>query len=141
MASLYVLFVVVHWSMTLIQKEYPKNPSVRAYLLDYFENLMLDDASEDHNEVIIPLPILTKVKIQTAKLMREYVDNFVHVYRRTNNCELSDDEIRTHLAYRGMSNVVSWIKPEEHFKVDKLSWMGVTFVEPTNVVKYGSVVT
>lgn len=36
-----------------------------------------------------------------------------------------------------MPDVVSWIKSDEHFKVDHRARRGVTLVEPDDAVKYG----
>lgn len=85
----------------------------------------------------MPPLVLTKGEIQVVKLMREHVDNFIQVYWRTSYCEPSDAEIRAHLECRGRSDVVSWIKHEEHFKVDKLSLRGVILEELINTFKYG----
>lgn len=59
--------------------------------------------------------------------MKECVDDFAQVYQRAHNREPIDVEIMTHMEYWGRSGVVSWVKPEEHFKVDELFRRGMTF--------------
>ena len=52
----------------------------------------------------------------------------------------SDDEITSHLGYQGKSNVVSWIKPDNHFKDDDLARKGIQLVELNSANKYYLVV-
>lgn len=41
------------------------------------------------------------------------------------------------MEHKGITNVVSWVNPGEHFKVDELSQQGMTLVELTDISKYG----
>lgn len=61
--------------------------------------------------------------------MSERAKNFIQLYIKTNDREPSDAEVRTHLELRGMTDVVSWITPGEHSKVDHMAWRGVALVE------------
>lgn len=62
------------------------------------------------------------------------------MFNGARNCDPSDAKIRFHLDCRGRPDVVSWIKPGEHFKVDELSQWCVTLLESPDAVKYGWVV-
>ena len=68
--------------------------------------------------------------------MREHADNFVWFYRGRNGYGHSDVEIASHLEYMGMSNVVPWIRPDDHFKVDELTHKGNRLIEPYNANRY-----
>lgn len=48
----------------------------------------------------------------------------------------SNAEIVSHLEERGNSNDLSWIKPDDHFKVDELALNGLWLVYPGKPRKY-----
>lgn len=56
---------------------------------------------------------------------------------KTHNYEPSDAEIRTQIEYQGWIYVVSWIKPDEYFKVYEFYQRGMTLLESADVNKYG----
>lgn len=69
---------------------------------DSFEALLSDDSGkDDHFEVPMPSPILIEAKIKVATSRRKRDDKFVQLYRRSNNFEPIDVEIRTHLENLG----------------------------------------
>ncbi|KAL5075450.1 hypothetical protein RYX36_014434 [Vicia faba] len=82
-------------------------------------------------------PILTEEEIQAIRRMREHADKFIQLFVMTNNRELSDAEVKAYWDLQSMSDVVSWITLDDHFKVDHLARRGVTLVKSTDVVKYG----
>lgn len=67
--------------------------------------------------------------------MRECVSDFVWIYHGVKDLEPSDTKIVSHLEYGGKSNVVSWIKPGDHFKVDELNLKGIRLVKSNNANK------
>lgn len=53
--------------------------------------------------------------------MRELINDFIQVYWRAHNREPNDVQIRIHMEYWSKSDVVSWVKPDEHFKFNEIS--------------------
>lgn len=66
----------------------------------------------------MPPPILSEEEIQDNKQMREFVDDFIQLYIRTNNRETNNTEARTHLDLLGRSDIIYYIIPDEHSKAD-----------------------
>lgn len=90
----------------------------KASSLDSFAALLSDDdAEEGHDVVLIPL------------------SHFVYCNRRTYNRKASDVEIKTHMEHKGRTNVVFFLKPDKHFRIDELFLRGVTLVESDDARK------
>lgn len=68
--------------------------------------------------------------------MRGHVNDFVQLYLRTIASEPRDIEVKAHLDFRGRTNVMSWITPSGHSKIDHLSQNGVTLEESTDATNY-----
>lgn len=79
---------------------------------------------------------MTEEEIKANKWTRELTDDSVPLYLRTNYREPSHVEVRIHLELRGWSDIVSWIMPDEHSKVNYMALRGVTLVELDDAVKY-----
>lgn len=68
--------------------------------------------------------------------MRKHAKSYIQIFLRTNNYEPIDVEVKTYLDLRGRLDLVSWITPNEHSKIDHLTWKEFTLVDPTDAVKY-----
>lgn len=76
----------------------------------------------------MPPPILTEAEIEVSQQIRECVRKFVQLDRGMNGREPIYGEIANHLDYLGKYKVVSWIRSNDHLKVDELAQKGIRLV-------------
>lgn len=91
--------------------------------------LVNSNGGEDSIENRCFSPVLTELEIKAVQQRREHVGKFVWLYRGRNGHEPNDARIKIHLEYWGMSNVVSWMDPGNHFKANELDRKGIRSVE------------
>lgn len=79
---------------------------------------------------------LLTLDMELTILNREDAKNLIKTYQESYYRDLSDTEIKDHLARGAQSDGISWLNPVMICKDDMIPLKGVMLVESINVIKY-----